>query len=63
PAPLPPDYAQVCTLLNADDRNALGELYDRHARSLHRYGRRIVFDDQTVWDAVHDVFMDVWKYR
>lgn len=59
PAPLPPDEAQFWNRLKADDRAALGELYDRHARSLHRYGRRIVFDDQTVWDAVHVVFADL----
>mgnify|MGYP002778359523 FL=1 len=62
-APLPTDEAHLWSRLKTGDQAALGELYDRHARTLHRYGRRIVYDDPTIWDAVHDVFVDVWKYR
>lgn len=62
-APLPTDEALLWSRLKTGDQAALGELYDRHARVLHRYGRRIVHDDPTIWDAVHDVFVDLWKYR
>lgn len=60
---IPPDETQLWHRLWTGDRDALSELYDRHARVLHRYGRRIIHDDQTIWDAIHDVFVDVWKYR
>lgn len=63
PTPLTPDETLLWNRLRAGEREALGQLYDLHARALHRYGRRILHDDQTVWDAVHDVFVDVWKYR
>lgn len=46
-----------------NDKEALGELFDRYARELLAYGFRIHSDLPLIKDLVQDVFVDVWMYR
>lgn len=39
---------------------ALGELYDRYAGRLYKYGRKLTADAETVEDCIHDVFVKIW---
>ncbi len=43
------------------DRDALAELYDRHAPSLLALGVRILGNRREAEDVVHDVFVEAWK--
>jgi RNA polymerase sigma-70 factor, ECF subfamily len=43
------------------EREALGALYDRHARSMTEVGVRILGIRSEVEDVLHDVFLEVWR--
>ncbi len=43
------------------DREAFGELYDRHAPRVVAIARRLIRDRQTVEEIVQDVFTRIWK--
>ncbi|WP_138989471.1 RNA polymerase sigma factor [Larkinella sp. C7] len=43
--------------------SAFAALYSAHYRHLINYGRRFGADQATAEDAIHDVFIDLWKYR
>jgi RNA polymerase sigma factor (sigma-70 family) len=38
-------------------------IYERHIHALTNYGLRITFDRELVKDAVHDLFVDLWKHK
>ncbi len=38
-------------------------IYERHISILANYGRRICADDEMVKDAIHDLFIDLWKSK
>ena len=38
-------------------------IYERHINILANYGRRICGDDDMVKDAIHDMFIDLWRNR
>ena len=42
---------------------ALGSVYDRYADILFSYGMRMSGDREKVLDAIHDLFLDLYKYR
>jgi RNA polymerase sigma-70 factor (ECF subfamily) len=44
------------------DGQALGQLYDGHARRLAVLAQRFLFDTAAVEDVVHDVFIEVWEH-
>lgn len=46
--------------VSAGDREALAELYDRHAPQLLAVARRILRDPSEAEDLLHDVFVEVW---
>ena len=43
------------------ERDALGELYDRHAPRVVAIARRLIRDRQSVEEIVQDVFTRIWK--
>lgn len=57
----PPDDALVAGFLRGDD-DALKELYDRHARLVHGFCRRVVGPDLAA-DVTQEVFVAAWRGR
>ncbi|MCK0160559.1 RNA polymerase sigma factor [Allomuricauda sp. F6463D] len=49
--------------LKKGDQSALGELYKLHIDSLFSYGVKITDDRDWVMDCIHDLFVDLYKYR
>lgn len=45
------------------DSAALSWLYDRYFGLLFNYGRKIGMKSGSVEDAIHDVFVDLWRFR
>jgi RNA polymerase sigma-70 factor (ECF subfamily) len=45
------------------DKNAFAKLYDRYFKLLYNYGRKIGQDGSHVEDSIHDLFVDLWRYR
>lgn len=43
------------------DAAALAELYERHAGALHALFRLLLGEDAEAEDAVHDLFIEVWR--
>ncbi len=42
---------------------AFEKLYKLYFRTLYCYGKKICHQTNTVEDAIHDLFLDLWKYR
>ncbi len=49
--------------LRKGDLKALGKIYDRYIDDLYHYGFNQTNDKDTVMDGIHDVFLDIYKYR
>jgi len=45
------------------DIHALGEIYDLYIDILFSYGIQISNDKSYVMDCIHDLFLDIYKYR
>jgi len=45
------------------DQNALGELYTLFVDSLFAYGASLTTDRECIMDCIHDLFLDLYKYR
>lgn len=61
-----PDSANDLLHWNAfreGSETAFAALYSTYFRHLLNYGRRFGADAATTEDAIHDVFIDLWKYR
>lgn len=57
----PHDDALLAQRIRSGDRDALGELYDRHASVALATALRVVADRQLAEDVVHDAFVAVWQ--
>lgn len=55
------DDDALMTLIKAGDRNAVGELYKRHAKRVFLFVRRFISDVNTAEDVTNDVFIEVWQ--
>jgi RNA polymerase sigma factor (sigma-70 family) len=55
------DDASLVRRLRSGDREALGELYDRHASVAQAVALRIVGEREQAEDLVHDAFVIVWQ--
>ena len=55
--------AKVWERLRRGDTNALAELYDLYIDVLFNYGIQQTVDKESVMDAIHDLFLDLFKYR
>jgi RNA polymerase sigma factor (sigma-70 family) len=49
--------------LKTGDIHALGEIYDLYVDILFSYGIQISKDKSYVMDCIHDLFLDIYKYR
>jgi RNA polymerase sigma-70 factor (ECF subfamily) len=45
------------------DENAFEKLYQSYFKLLYNYGRKICSDSARVEDCIHDLFVDLWRYR
>ena len=45
------------------DKNAFAKLYERYFKLLYNYGRKIGQDSSHVEDSIHDLFVDLWRYK
>lgn len=45
------------------DMQAFQLLYQRHVKSLTSYGHRLTPDRQLLEDAIHDLFIDLWRRK
>ena len=45
------------------DKAALAYFYNCYFKLLYNYGRKIGIHAELVEDAIHDVFVDLWRYR
>jgi RNA polymerase sigma-70 factor (ECF subfamily) len=55
------DEALLVQQIRSGDRNALGEIYDRHAPVALAVALRIVADRGQAEDLVHDAFVTAWQ--
>jgi RNA polymerase sigma-70 factor, ECF subfamily len=55
------DEALLAQQIRSGDRNALGQVYDRHAPVALAVALRIVADREQAEDLVHDAFVTVWQ--
>lgn len=49
--------------IKGGDKLALAKLYDRYVKVLYNYASKIHKDKETIEDAIHDLFVDIWRYR
>lgn len=49
--------------LRQGNSDALGPLYDRFVDELFSYGTHFSQDKQIIMDAIHDLFLNLYKYR
>ncbi len=49
--------------LKAGEVSAFNELYDQYAGMLFSFGRLYLKDRESIKDCIHDLFLDLYKYR
>jgi RNA polymerase sigma factor (sigma-70 family) len=49
--------------IREENLEAFEVVYNRFFKHLYNYGRKICSSPVTVEDAIHDLFLDLWKYR
>jgi RNA polymerase sigma-70 factor (ECF subfamily) len=59
----PKDETSLWRGIKNDDQACFEEVYNRFLQNLVGYGRKICSNRDVVNDAIHDVFLDIWKYR
>lgn len=62
PRPSGTDDLELLHAVASGDEEALGRLYDRHARLVFTTARRIVVDRQVAEEVVQDVYVKVWRH-
>jgi RNA polymerase sigma-70 factor (ECF subfamily) len=45
------------------DKEGFAALYESYFKLLYNYGRKICSDASKVEDGIHDLFVDLWKYK
>ena len=53
--------AELLDLVASAHRDALGELYQRHAAAVRTAARRVTRDPGEAEDLVHDIFLEIWR--
>lgn len=49
--------------LKHGNRSAFARIYDTYADALYNFGNKLYHNPQVVEDAIHDLFVDLWRYR
>lgn len=49
--------------LKEGDTSAIGDLYNNYVDELFRYGIQFTSDKTEVMDSIHDLFLNLYKYR
>jgi RNA polymerase sigma factor (sigma-70 family) len=49
--------------LRGGDRSALAWLYEHYLKLLYNYGRKMGVENDALEDALHDLFVDLWRFR
>ena len=49
--------------MRAGNEQAFAWLYDRYFKLLYNYGRKIGTTDVALEDGIHDLFVDLWRFR
>ena len=49
--------------LRMGNAHSLEWLYARYFRLLYNYGRKLSTESRSVEDAIHDLFVDLWRFR
>ena len=62
-SPEAPSDSGLWGRLKAGDMEALGALYDRHVDDLFAVSLYVCGDRSTAQDAIHDLFLDLYKYH
>ena len=57
------DDIQLWSRLKTGDRHAFDIIYRRYVDTLFKYGSRFSKDSNTVEDAIHDLFVYIWKQK
>lgn len=59
-----PEGEKLCwNKFREGDKNAYLYIYNKYSNLLFRYGRKIVQDREVVKDAIHDLFVELWKNK
>lgn len=63
-----PDRAEDIELgywdgLRRGEAGALKWLYHRYFKLLYNYGKKLSAEDKSLEDAIHDLFVDLWRFR
>jgi len=56
------DYYLWKSFINGND-DSFYKLYDQYADVLFRYGKHLCRDKELIKDCIHDLFLDLYKYR
>lgn len=49
--------------MRSGDENAYRQIYENHFDMLHRYGRKIAWDEGQCEDCIQDLFIKLWQKR
>lgn len=49
--------------LRKGESESLAWLYNRYFKLLYNYGRKIASDEKALEDGIHDLFVDLWRFR
>jgi RNA polymerase sigma-70 factor (ECF subfamily) len=49
--------------MRAGDEQSFAWLYDRYFKLLYNYGKKIDTADAALEDGIHDLFVDLWRFR
>lgn len=55
--------SELWRTFRAGDRDAFATLFDLNYRHLYAYGRQFLDDETLVEDAIHDLFITLWRTR
>lgn len=59
--PRHPSDEELIADIARGNRQALGELYDRHASTMMAVAVRMLGDTRAAEDLLHDVFLEIWR--
>ncbi len=57
------DEQELWEDVRSGNKLAFAWLYDHYVNNLYYYGLRICQDTDIVEDCIHDLFVDLWKYK